>query len=187
MAIEGLGHDYNAIGNQESQRRDGHRIGEKHEEIFFCFLLLCVASLEQGRSSEIDASSERPKLEVDFRSETLTVYVVNEAVEDIEISYPFIFSYGGGGAGNLELVFRPVGRRPERSEGQLCAMIQPAAYPRKRTLWAGALVGRRFDIAHIKGIFCLKGGAYDLVATLHLDDENSRDSVSSAVTRVVIK
>jgi hypothetical protein len=155
--------------------------------VLFAFLFLCVGSSERAGASEIGASSERLKLEVDFRNDSLTVYVVNDAVEDVEISYPFIFSYGGGSAGNMELVFRPVGRRPERAEGQLCAAIQPAVLPGKRTLWAGALVGRRFDIPYIKGIFCLKGGTYDLVATLHLDDGGSRDSISSTLTRVVIK
>jgi hypothetical protein len=155
--------------------------------LLFNFLLLYIAGLEQARSLEVDSLAARPELEIVFRGEDLTVSVVNGSVEDIEISYPFTFSYGGGGPGDLELVFRPVGRRPERAEGQLCTMIQPAAFPRKRTLWAGALFGQRFDIASIKGIFCLKSGAYDVLATLHLDGGDPGDSISSAVTRVVIK
>lgn len=154
--------------------------------LFLGSLLLYGTGATQTEAFASGDSPIRPKLEVVFRADSLTVLAVNESVEDLDVFYPFALSYGGGGAGDLELVFRPVGRSPGVSEGQLCAAIQQAAMPKARVLWAGTLFGRRFDIPYVKAVFCLKEGAYDLVATLHLDG-SLENKISSTATRVVIK
>lgn len=146
---------------------------------FLCF------SLVQADSLRVNDASVGPKLELVFKGNNLTVMAINESVEDIDLSYPFSLSYGGGGAGDLELIFRPVGRRPERVEGQLCAAIQQANFPKAGVLWAGAIFGRRFDISYVKSAFCLKSGAYDVVGKLYTDDSGT--SISSSPVRVLIK
>ena len=154
----------------------------------FSLLLIFIMCSAFAGYPDSGGVSGAPKLEVVFRNDDLTVSVVNDSVDDIEISYPFLLSYGGGAAGDLDLVFRPVGRRPALAEGRLCAAIQQTGVvPSARILWAGSLFGQRFDISHIKGIFCLKKGSYDLYATLYINNKKTENSISSAVVRVSIK
>lgn len=156
----------------------------------FFFGLFILLSTNAVDLAQADAKGYgQLKVEVVPTADDLMVFVVNDGPEDLEIYYPFSLSFDGGGAGDLELTFQPVGRSPQPPEGRLCASVQSnaSAIPKSRVLWAGALFGRRFDRSYIKRAFCLRKGVYEISAKLYVDDKSPGAKVSSSASRVVIE